>query len=113
FLLEDLSDPAQRHEVLVCQLSPDGKRLAAVSTTWDKKLNGNRNQMSVWDARTGALLARRPFRGGLSSRFTPDGEGVTVDSSERLTIEETTTGRELVTFLGDLGHPVAFSPDGG
>jgi RNA polymerase sigma factor (sigma-70 family) len=102
--------------VLGCHLSPDGKRLAAVSVTHEDAPQRDRCQMCVWEARTGKLLARRPFQGFLSSRFThprftPDGECVTADSKECLTIEETTTGRELARIPGDLGHPVAISPD--
>jgi WD40 repeat protein len=112
FVIKDVDGLPQKHEVLVCHLSPDGRRLAAVSTVWDDKLKRNRTQMSVWDARTGEPVARRPFRGGLSSRFTPDGEGVTVDGTDYLTIEDVTTGRELAIIPGNLGNPVAFSPGG-
>lgn len=111
FVMEDLNGGLRRHEALVCHLSPDGKRLAAVSWTWDKAQREFR-QLTVWDAQTGKLLARRPFGGSLSSQFTPDGDGVTVNSKERLTIEDTITGRERITISGDMGHPVAFSPDG-
>jgi hypothetical protein len=114
FVIEDLDRLGKHgvHGVLVCHLSADGKHLAAVSTFWDPAQNRNCNQMSVWDARTGELLKRRAFAGGPNERFTPDGEGVTVHGRYSLTIEQTTTGRELVKISGDLGHPVTFSPDG-
>jgi RNA polymerase sigma factor (sigma-70 family) len=109
FVIKDRDGNRPSHEeVLVSHLSPDGKRLAAVSEASER----NSSLMTVWDAGTGEVLARRPFRGSLDSCFTPDGEGVTVDVRGRLTIEETTTGRTQVTIPGDLGHPVAFSPDG-
>jgi RNA polymerase sigma factor (sigma-70 family) len=112
FMIEDVDGGPRRQEVLVCHLSADGKRLAAVSSTWDKALDRRRYQVSAWDAESGRLLARRPFAGGLSSRFTPDGQGVSVNGSQCLTIEETATGRVRTTVPGDLGGPVAFSPDG-
>jgi WD40 repeat protein len=112
FVIKDVDGLPQKHGVLVCHLSPDGSRLAAVSTVWDDKLKRNRTQMSVWDAQTGEPVAQRAFRGGLSSRFTPGGEGVTVDGTDYLTVEEVTTGRELAIIPGNLGHPVAFSPGG-
>src|SRR5262249_25944564 len=79
FVLTDLKGGPQRHEVLVCHLSADGKRVAAISWTPHEARNVDPRQLSVWDARTGAVLARRPFRGGLSSRFTPDRKAVTLD----------------------------------
>jgi RNA polymerase sigma factor (sigma-70 family) len=109
FVITGLDGRPARHEVLVCHLSRDGKRLAAVSTTYER--NREHVQMSVWDAQRGTVLMRRPFRGHLSSRFTPDGRGATVDSRERLLLEDTLTGQELATVPGDLGRPVAFSPD--
>ncbi len=111
FPIKDLDGSARRHEVLVCQLSRDGQRLAAVSWAWDKNQR-ERRQLSLWDARTGAVLARRLFRGDLNSCFTPDVKGVTVAEPTRLVIEETATGREREMVPGDLCYPVAFSPDG-
>jgi RNA polymerase sigma factor (sigma-70 family) len=93
--------------VLVSHLSADGKQLAAVSGV----VGLNSYQLDVWNTRTGELLVSRPFRGGLGSCFTPDGTGVSVDSRDGLTIEETMTGRERMTIPGDLGCPVAFAPD--
>jgi hypothetical protein len=60
----------------------------------------------------------------MSSRFAPDGEVVTVVTGgdpdptdlplgQRLSIEEATTGRQLLTIPRDLSYyPVDFSPDG-
>jgi RNA polymerase sigma factor (sigma-70 family) len=107
FVVEGAAGAPRSQEVLVAHVSADGRRLAAVST------GGGRDdcQMSVWDARTGESLVRRRFRGFLGSRFTPDGSGVTVKGAG-LVIEETATGRERTTIPGNLGQPVAFSPDG-
>jgi WD40 repeat protein len=106
FVVTDRKTGKQNQEILVSHLSADGKRLAVVST--DQK----QSQLTLWDARTGERLARRPFGGGLNSHFTPDGKGVTVASRECLAIEDTRTGQHLAVIPGDLGHPVAFSSDG-
>jgi WD40 repeat protein len=106
FMVNALNEGPKRHEILVCKLSPDAKRLAAVS------IGGPQCQMTVWGVQTGETLTRRQFRGGLSSRFTPDGDGVTVDGTEGLVIEDPLTGLERTRIPGDMGGPVAFSPDG-
>jgi WD40 repeat protein len=107
------------------RLSPDGKRVAAISLDIDGPA---RRQMHVWDASTGKLIARRSLHvdfhsratpnGGSTSffdfhcRFTPDGKNITVRTDKGLVVEETAAGREIVTIPGGLGRPLAFSPDG-
>jgi WD40 repeat protein len=108
--VEDLGGgPRGLLDITAFRLAPDGKHLAAVSLSYRKR---DHYQLNVWDVSTGKPLTRRPFAGGFDSRFTPDGTGVTVRTGKGLTIEETATGRGLVTVPGDLGRPVAFSPDG-
>jgi WD40 repeat protein len=109
FVIKDQHGGREKHEVLVCHLSTGSKRLAAISWAWVKMRESN--QLTVWDTKTGEIIACRPFPQTLHSCFTPNGEGVTVDSPERLAIEETTTGRVKTTIPGDLGRPVALSPD--
>jgi WD40 repeat protein len=110
FRAADLGGGAERSlDVITFRLSADGRRLAALCLSQGGK---DHYQINVWEVATGEALTRRHFRGGFSSRFTADGEAVTVDGRLGLTIEETATGRELATIPGDLGHPVAFPPDG-
>jgi RNA polymerase sigma factor (sigma-70 family) len=110
FMIEDLNgEPQKLLDAITLRLSPDAKRLAAVSLSYQHR---DHYQMNVWDTSTSKVLTRRHFRGGFDSRFTPDGTGVTVENGQSLTIEETTTGRELATIPANLGRPVAFSPDG-
>ncbi|HEY7312523.1 MAG TPA: hypothetical protein VH643_24375 [Gemmataceae bacterium] len=108
FVVKDHKSGRQNHEVLVAHLSADDKRLSAISVG----LGQNGHQLTVWDARTGERLACRPFRGEMDSRFSKDGERVTLSSRERLILEDTRTGGERGSIPGDLGRPVAFSPDG-
>ncbi len=105
FVVKDRKTGKQGQGILVSYLSADGKCLAVVNQ--DQGLA----QLTLFDARTGELLAQRPFKGGFSS-FTPDGEKVTVDGREQLTIEDTRTGRQVAAIPGDLGKPAAFSSDG-
>jgi RNA polymerase sigma factor (sigma-70 family) len=110
FRAEDLDGGTERFlDVITFRLSADGRRLAALCLSQHPKQH---YQINVWEVATGKVLTRRHFRGGFSSRFTADGEAVTVDGRLGLTVEDTTTGRELATVPGDLGHPVDFAPDG-
>ncbi len=102
----------QRMEVLAAHLSDDGRRLAAVCVICGTQ----QYQLNVWDAGTGMHLLTRPLRMSLDncldSCFTPDGESVAMRSRDYLAIEDTMTGQPQVTIPGDLGAPVAFTPDG-
>jgi RNA polymerase sigma factor (sigma-70 family) len=94
--------------VQAVSLSPDGKRLVALLQ------DGNtQNHVGVWDTASGTLLKRRQFAGDVGSLLTPDANGVTVRVEDELAIEETSTGKRLVTFpdVEDL-RPMAFSPNG-
>ena len=108
FVVMDRKTGKQNHEILVSHLSADGKLLAVVG----KELGQRQTQLTLWDARTGELLAQRPFNGWLGSCFTPDGEGVTVDGRQQLTIEDTRMGQHVAAIPGDLGYPTTFSWDG-
>jgi WD40 repeat protein len=89
------------------RLSPDGKRLAAVAR-FDRS-----SQINVWDAATGKLLTCRLFEGRGWEVFTPDGQGITVQVPEGVAIQDTVSGKNLVT-IPEIEHlvPIAFSPDG-
>jgi RNA polymerase sigma factor (sigma-70 family) len=99
--------------VMDVRLSPDGKQLAALSMAGDTI---PRTQVSVWETATGKLLAQRPFRGGFrTSWLSPDGRSVALTTSKGLCLEDTATGRELVTISGGGGgphDPMTFSADG-
>jgi WD40 repeat protein len=107
----EAQDPRLRNQsdCITFRLSPDKKRLAAIGL--DDGAKQDQYHMNVWDVATGKQILRRQFRGGFDSRFSSDGRYVTVEIRQSLIIEEVTTGRELVTIPGDLGNPVAFSPD--
>jgi WD40 repeat protein len=112
--------------VQAAHLSPDGKRLAAyaVHTLGDTPSA----ILRLWDAGSAERLLHRSFRldahsranpnGGRQStyrphsRFTPDGKAVTVRTDKGLALEETATGREILTIAGNLGSPLGISSDG-
>jgi RNA polymerase sigma factor (sigma-70 family) len=90
-------------------LSADSKRLVAVTRSggWE------RCQINVWDTASGKLLKRRRFEGNAFSFFTPDANGVTVQTPKGLAIHDAMTGRELVTIPGVTDSwPISFSSDG-
>lgn len=109
FVVTDHKSGRQNREVLTAYLSADDRRLSVISRT----IGQNSHQMTVWNARTGERLACRPFRGYPDARFSADGACVTVRNPNRLILEDPRTGRELGSIPGDVGRPVAFSPDGG
>ncbi len=112
FVIKNRKPGKHDQYILVSHLSTDGKRLAVVSgTPMPGLVNQPPGQLTVFDARTGELLAQRVFNCWDSS-FTPDGEAVTVDGREQMTIEETRTGRQIAVIAGDLGNPKPFSSDG-
>jgi RNA polymerase sigma factor (sigma-70 family) len=112
FVIPALGDGRHWPDPLGCHLSADGKRLAAVSTLPEGGSPEQRSQITVWDAQTGRLVARRPFRGSLEARLSRTGDLVSVATRQGLILEDTVTGRERARIPGDLGHPVAFSPNG-
>lgn len=112
FVVKNRKTGQQDYQILASHLSTDGKRLAVVSgTPMPGLINQPPGQLTLFDARTGELLVQRVFKCWHSS-FTPDGEAVTVDGREQLTIEETRTGRQVAAIAGHLGNPKAFSSDG-
>jgi hypothetical protein len=114
-------------DVVLMHLSPDGSHLTGVGvhTNFDRKATAI---LRVWDTTTEKLLTDRPFRidahyivnpdgsgrgtWQVHSRFTPDGKSVTVRTHRGLSFEDTASGRETLTIAGDLGRPLAISPDG-
>ncbi len=102
-----------------------GKQIVGVSHSFDQV---GESQAFICETSSGKTLASRPYKIELHSRptsnggsqtnfdinacFTPDGIGLTRRSANSLTIEETTTGRELGRISGNAGQPIVFSPDG-
>jgi WD40 repeat protein len=107
FPIEQLGAQGERPFVDFLQLSPDGKRLVAITRVDDWN-----SQINIWDTGTGKLLNRREF-GGPFSFFTPDASSVTVQTAEGLFIHDVNTGRQLGTIPGIANSfQLAFSPDG-
>jgi WD40 repeat protein len=107
FPIQQLDAQGERPFVDFLQLSPDGKRLVAIT-----RVDDSNSQINIWDTSTGKLLNRRKFGGPFSS-FTPDASGVTVQTPEGLFIHDVNTGRQLVTIPGIVNSfQIAFSSDG-
>ncbi|HEY7328167.1 MAG TPA: WD40 repeat domain-containing protein [Gemmataceae bacterium] len=109
-------------------LSGDGKRLAAVVSTYVAVASDPDilPQLYIWDTATGKQLNRRPLttrvwnHGSavqkMSYRWpallTPDGENITEWNGDWLTIEDVSTRSLLAELPRDVGDPRAFSTDG-
>jgi WD40 repeat protein len=100
-------------QLAALQFSPDGKRLIAVSMAGSSGTIPQEGQIDLWDAATGERVAHRQIAGDFfTPRLTLDGRGVTVRTARGLTIQDLVSGRELVTFPGNLDAPLVLSPDG-
>jgi WD40 repeat protein len=112
FPIEELEPEGAPPFVDALALSPDGQRLVALTRGAGR---GNQRQINVWDTASGKLLKRRKFDGSpfSHSSFTPDANGITLRTEGGLAIQDTVTGKELVTIPGVVSLvPIAFSPDG-
>ncbi len=85
--------------------SPDSKRLAGASPSWDT---------IVWDARTGREITRIKAHGG-SISFSPDGErlvGWTRGRDSGMSVFDLQTGKKLLSSSKTRSGKVTFNPDG-
>jgi RNA polymerase sigma factor (sigma-70 family) len=101
---------AENRQVSALAVSPEGDRLAALCMGGDL---GAGSQVNVWDMATGKSLARRRVDGrGFAAKFAPDGRSLAVGTEEGIVVQDTHTGRTLLTIRGKVRAPFAFSPDG-
>src|SRR5262249_36812794 len=113
------------HESIIgaVAFSPDGKRLASVSTdyAWDEVKNGvdkkpGAAQVHLWDLVTGqrVLSLKNPDSSGMNVAFSPDGKQlITVGQDGTIRFWDTGTGQEVRGFKEKSGiGNLAFSPDG-
>ena len=96
--------------------SPDGKRLASGSGTWDDtKRATSAGEVKVWDAQTGQeLLTLKGHTGrSRSVAFSPDGKRLasgigTYWTSGEVKVWDAQTGQELLTLKGHTGWSTAW-----
>ncbi len=103
--------------------SPDGKRLASGSGTWDAtKRAFVSGEVKLWDAQTGQemLTLKGHTAMVVSVAFSPDGKRLASGSGDDINrypprpgevkVWDAQTGQELLSLQG--GRSVAYSPDG-
>jgi serine/threonine protein kinase/WD40 repeat protein len=105
-------------------LSPDEKRVAAVSNLGDGSTGPGRAAVRVWEIATGRRLLTiqaRDVRGASALTFSPDGARLAAVAGEgpgvssRILVWDAATGSECGRFDGPAAGPgasIAFSPDG-
>jgi WD40 repeat protein/serine/threonine protein kinase len=103
--------------------SPDGKRLASASTTWDRTKNAFvAGEVKIWDAQTGREVLTIPGHAA-TLIFSPDGQrlasgiGAWDDAKKaylagEVTVWDAVSGQVLLSHKGVFGGVAAFSPDG-
>jgi WD40 repeat protein/serine/threonine protein kinase len=94
--------------------SPDGKRLASASTTWNAtKKTYVAGEVKIWDAQTGREILT--IQGHADTLvFSPDSKRLIGGGwNAKVTIWDAQSGQELLSHKGDLDGVAAFiSPDG-
>lgn len=100
-----------------CQISPDGKQLAAVGPVFDDPQQRRRHaHLMVWDLDAKKrLVSRRVPDSPLDylCRFTADGRTLIIPRVEGLSLKDVLTDEERLTIPGEMGPPMVSSPDGG
>jgi RNA polymerase sigma factor (sigma-70 family) len=97
-------------------LSPDGKRLMAISRYEETHLDEH-HHLNVWDTASGKLLTRREVRvHQYRWPFTPDARGIALHTRKGIVIQDVVTGKEMAT-IPDIRReplllPLIFSADG-
>jgi WD40 repeat protein/serine/threonine protein kinase len=100
-------------EVHSIAFSPDGKRVASASTTWDSTKKAYiAGEVKVWDAQTGQVLLT--IQGHADTLiFSPDGKRLTGGGWDgKVKVWDAQTGQELLDVKGDFYGVAAFSQDG-
>ncbi|HEY7426954.1 MAG TPA: protein kinase [Gemmataceae bacterium] len=95
------------------RFSADGRWLATCAC--DPEQSGRPNEIKVWDAADGTLLASMQGQGRLfNAAFSPDGRWLAAGGSEGVTVRDWSAGRTLVHLSGQKSEvtALAFSPDG-
>lgn len=101
FHITDSNKDKDRQQVLVMNLSTDGKTLAAVSTGFNGPERGDPLLLTLWDTASGKRLAR--YRLPSESHvgwglFLPDNRAVISALGDKLVLRDPEKGRQLFAF---------------
>jgi WD40 repeat protein len=91
------------------RFSTDGQQVTGFSTAGDAIPHF---QVDTWNLAMGDVITHRALQGGSSSCLAPDGRALTLWRPDGLIIQETATGREILSIREKLWDPWTFSPDG-
>jgi WD40 repeat protein len=109
FPIQAMNPEDGKPHVKSVRFSTDGRRVTASSMAGDAIPHF---QVDTWNIATGDVISHRALQGGSNSCLTPDGGALTISRLDSLNIQETATGRELLSIREKLWDPCAFSPDG-
>ncbi|HZU37272.1 MAG TPA: hypothetical protein VFA18_15220, partial [Gemmataceae bacterium] len=103
--------PGQMAWVRTFHQMADGRHLAAVIVSGDP-VRAGRYDLIVGDTITGKVQDRRPLPSAWEYKFSADGASLAAGERGAIQVLDTAGKRPTIHLGGNLGFPLAFSPDG-